>query len=176
MRISIFSILFALIFFLSSCSDDNSISSSDGEAATWSATINNVTGQILISNQNAYFKADGGSTLNLEGAFNAQTVTFSLEIGGSVNIAIPEVSETNPSPTATLQIGSADINVTLKIDTTFYRGTSGTMTLTKYGTNAGDTISGSIDIGLVGLSISASESATLKGDFSTLVSGPVPSS
>ncbi|MFH1018659.1 MAG: hypothetical protein V1798_10835 [Pseudomonadota bacterium] len=155
--------LFALVL-VAACSSDGSgpgISS-----VAWTGTANGSSAEFLVTSQSAQIESDGDVSLLFGGQETGEEFTMRLDVGGGRAATIP------PDQPSTVQIGSSSVNLNLYLGTSHYRGTSGSVTFTKFETLPGGSLSGNLDVGLVPLQ--GSGSVTMNGDFTAPVVTPTP--
>ncbi len=159
-----------LAFVLLSCSGGDG--SSTSQSSDWEVTIDGTSRTVSISSTKAETESDGGVLITVSGTLvgvDSFELTADLVGGSPVTLAAAAEGE---EPTATLPVGGSSVNVRFVVGTTVYRGTSGTIVFTAYGTDEEDSIAGSFDMGLVGLSMNPKTSAEVSGSFSLTLALP----
>lgn len=168
-------LLLTLLAFASlACSGDEPGAGS-GVTGAWTIKVDGVEAAVSLSTETAEAQADGGVAIKLSGLLAEKTVDFALDIAGGTPVTFVPSSDGGPA-TATILLGGSSASLRLQIGDTVYRGTSGEIVLTSYGTNPGEGISGSIDAGLVGVKPNPKTSAGVSGNFTLSVVLPAQSS
>lgn len=165
--------LYLPLLFLSllpfACDSTETDGTSSGPA--WNLTVDGSIDDMVLSEQRVEVEPDGGLLVTVSGVWGEAECLFTLDIAGGTPIPFVTPVDESP-PTATLDVGSSSLNVRLSIGDVLYRGTSGTIIFTAYGSDVDDEVTASLDVGLVGLVLEPKSAVQLQGDFSAVVVNP----
>lgn len=155
-------LLLGASFCLASCGGDGN--SSDTQA-TWDATIEGLSVNLVFSEILCNQEPDGGVSATLTGTdLSGNDVSVLLDVSGGAPIDFSNLTNNEEAAAGiAIQVGGSALNLRLRVGDSSYLGTSGDITFLSYGTNLGDSIEADVDAGLVSTSFATGGAATLKG-------------
>jgi hypothetical protein len=143
--------LAALLLALHGCGGGSSSSSTE---LPLDLTVDDTVTMASVSGWAVELEADGGTVLSASGTAGGQPLSFSVDITGGTTV----------TPGTPLAVGGSAVNVRLALGETVYRGTEGSLVFSAYGSEPGATVSGTLEIGLVGI-VLPKTTARIRADF-----------